>query len=147
MPMSVTGSKRPASTPDAGFTLVELMVALAVVAFAAAGLASFWPKSGSRVALQTAAQMLAADLRQARGLAIAHNRTVIVEFNAADARYGNGASQRALPKGVAIAENSAPRIFFRGDGTTAGGEIALQAQARQATVRVARLSGQVMVAE
>ncbi|MFN3400988.1 MAG: Tfp pilus assembly protein FimT/FimU [Ferrovibrio sp.] len=131
--MSETGNRR-----DAGFTLVELLVTLAIVAFAAAGVASLWPKSGSRVALQTAAQTLATELRQARGQAIAQNRTVVVDLEA---------MRRGLPKGVAIAETSSPRISFRGDGTTAGGEVALQAQARQATVRVARLSGQVAVTE
>lgn len=123
---------------DAGFTLVELLVTLAIVAFAGAGLAAFWPQRGSQVALQSAAQTLAADLRQARGQAIAQNRMVVIDIDAA---------QRRLPKGVTIAEGSTASISFRGDGTTAGGEIELQAQARQARVRVARLSGQVEVAD
>lgn len=133
MRMSATGNRR-----DAGFTLVELLVTLAIVAFAAAGLASLWPNRGGAVALQTAAQTLAAELRQARGQAIAQNRTVVIDLEA---------MQRGLPKGVAIAETSSPRIFFRGDGTTAGGEVALKVETRQVTVRVARLSGQVAVTE
>jgi general secretion pathway protein H len=133
MRMSATGNRS-----DAGFTLVELLVSLAIVALAAAGMASFWPQRGGQLALQTAAQTLAADLRQARGQAIAQNRIVVIEI---------GAAQRRLPKGVTIADGSAATISFRGDGTTAGGEIALQAQRRQATVRVARLSGRVEVAE
>jgi len=131
--MSATGSKA-----DAGFTLVELLVTLAIVALAAAGMAAFWPQRGGQVALQTAAQTLAAELRQARGQAIAQNRTVVIDIDAA---------QRRLPRGVTIADGSATAIAFRGDGTTAGGDIALQARARQARVRVARLSGQVEVAE
>jgi prepilin-type N-terminal cleavage/methylation domain-containing protein len=131
--MSATGNNT-----DAGFTLVELLVALAIVALAAAGMASFWPSRGGQLALQTASQTLAAELRQARGQAIAQNRTIVVDI---DAVRGN------LPKGVAIADSSAALIFFRGDGTTAGGEVAFRAQSRQATVRVARLSGQVSVVE
>ncbi len=129
--MSATGNKA-----DAGFTLVELLVTLAIVAFAAAGLASLWPNRGGAVVLQTAAQTLAADLRQARGQAIAQNRTIVIEIDAVRGK---------LPKGVSVAGGTEATIFFRADGTTAGGEVALQAQSRQALVRVARLSGRVEV--
>jgi type II secretion system protein H len=145
--MSATGSKRGADTADAGFTLVEMLVTLAIVGLVAASLASFWPRGADRQALQAAAQTLTADLRLARGQAIARNQTVIVEFDANAGRYGNAAQQRVLPAGVVMAEGTSPQIFFRGDGTTPGGQIPLKAQDRQATVRVTRLSGQVEVVE
>lgn len=131
--MSATGSRS-----DAGFTLVELLVTLAITAFVASALVAVWPKAGGGTAsLQAAAQMLAGDLRAARGRAMAENRIVRVDIP----------QLRQLPAGVALAEASETEIVFQRDGTTAGGIILLQAEARRAAVQVERLSGQVRVIE
>jgi general secretion pathway protein H len=130
--MSATGNK-----PDAGFTLAELLVTLAITAFVASALVAVWPKAqGGTASLQAAAQALAGDLRATRGRAIAENRVVRVDV-----------PQRNLPAGVALAEASTTEIVFQRDGTTAGGTILLQAQSRRVAVQVERLSGQVRVVE
>lgn len=131
--MSATGNR-----PDAGFTLVELLVTLAITAFVASALVAFWPKAGGGTAsLQAAAQMLAGDLRAARGRAIAENRIVRVDIP----------QLRALPAGVALADVSTAEIVFQRDGTTAGGTVLLQAPVGRAAVQVERLSGRVTVLE
>jgi general secretion pathway protein H len=147
MRMSATGNSRG----DAGFTLVELLVTLTIVAFVATAAAALLPSGGgSAAALQAAAQTLAADLRAARGRAIAEGRSIRMALDREGGRYGMAdRGPRPLPGGVALAESAPAEIVFQRDGTTAGGVIALEAQdrtqIRRATVQVERLSGRVHV--
>lgn len=134
MPMSATGS----DPRDAGFTLAEMLVALAIAALLAASVVSFWPRQqAGAVALHAAAQTLAADLRLARGLALAENRRVVVELGDFTTRH----------PAIRLADAAPARVVFQADGTTAGGVIPLVAGNRQLRVQVARFSGRVDVTE
>ncbi|MET0293853.1 MAG: GspH/FimT family pseudopilin [Phenylobacterium sp.] len=80
MPTSATGAEARAS-PEAGFTLVELMVAIVVMGLLTAVIVLNVPEPGGRLADE--ADGLAARLRRAQEEAILTNRTVEVTMNRA----------------------------------------------------------------
>ena len=108
-------TRRPdgVATADAGFTLVELLVALAVLALVV-GLALPFA-GGGRHAGERAVGEAVAQLRQARAAALREARTVTV----------TGWNDRA--------------VVFHADGSSSGGEIGVGG----AVLRIDRLSGRV----
>lgn len=136
--MSATGN-------DAGFTLAEVLVTLAIAALVAASLVSFWPRQqGARYAVQAAAQTLAADLRSARGRAIAENRRIDVEIKEDVNGYALSGSFRKLPKEISSSAKPSVIVFYP-DGTTAGGQVELADGEARTTINIARLSGRISV--
>ena len=67
---------------EAGFTLLEMIVVLAIMAMAIAFATSSISNSGGAVRLQPLAVRVAADLKLARADAISQNHPVEVEFDA-----------------------------------------------------------------
>ena len=87
----------------AGFTLLELLVVLAIagmlVALVPAAVSTVVPGTKARVA----ALDLASTLRDARNLAISQSRTVDVEFDLESASYSiAGSPIQELPRGMAL---------------------------------------------
>jgi prepilin-type N-terminal cleavage/methylation domain-containing protein len=75
-----------ASRRNGGFTLVEMLIAITVLAIVASvALTSSEP--GQTRALESAARFLAADLRLARSLSIQHNTEYTARFDTAGNRY------------------------------------------------------------
>ena len=69
------------SKPCTGFTLIEVMVTLAVLAIAAAVTAPAFTMMAPNMALKTAARDLYSKLQEAKMLAIKENRRITVRFN------------------------------------------------------------------
>jgi len=92
--------------------MVELLVVVAIVGIAAGGSALVVPRIDGSVRLETALHLLAADLRQARTLAVASARHVRLVLRVGGTSYVRQSAQghayeldrtRYLPAGVAIA--------------------------------------------
>jgi general secretion pathway protein H len=133
-----------ARTPDrtAGYTLLELLVVLAMIGFVAALAA---PLAGNAVAsatLNADARSLATYLRSEQQIARSEQRVVGI---------GNGADARALLERSAglspqaqLTIADAPLEFFA-DGTASGGRVTLREDGRTKTVAVAWLTGAIAI--
>src|SRR5438270_12265307 len=84
---------------EAGFTLIEVIVVLAVLAFAMALIVGYKPPWSSGLGLRGTAAELASSLRLARSEAILQNRPVLFELALSGRRFriGNG-HVRQLPR-------------------------------------------------
>lgn len=136
---------------QAGFTLLEMLVALAIVALLAAlapRLAA--PEAG---ALDRAARLVATELRAARAEALETGADRFVAFDPeAGTLRREGAAPASLPAGVRMALRAAaeaeaavgaPAILFFGAGGSTGGDVALARGEATAVVSVRWLTGAV----
>lgn len=121
-----------------GFTLVELLVALAVVAVLSALTAPSFAQWRQNIEYRKAARDIVCLLREARSRAIATNREHRVEYEPASRKYGLRAGDRAvntnwpdappvtswetLPPEVNMSSN-VPSVQFNTNGTANGGTI------------------------
>lgn len=123
-----------------GFTLIEVIVVMAIlgIVLGLAGLRG--PVRSERLDLDRAVRDLAGSLKLARSRAIAQNRAVGVTVGVASYSL-DGEPPRLLHAELAAADSRA--IVFAPDGSSSGGAIALQAGSRQAAVRVEWLTGRV----
>lgn len=148
--------RQPRDRPEAGVTLVEMLVVLAILA-AAVGLIAPNVRGPARsLDLETTADDLAARLREARTRAIAKAAAVHVDFDVAGKRYAVSGDTRPvqMPTDVAltllmarsvITESGGARLTFFPDGSATGGEIRLARAGRNLDVRVIWLTGAVSI--
>ena len=150
-----------ASRPDlercAGFTLIEVIVTLAILGLALVLVAGYKPPWSSGLGLKGTASELASGLRLARSEAIASNRPVAFDLDVTDHLYRVGAgATRRLPANLSIelltiiGENRGARvgdIRFNPDGSSTGGRISLADGKQHVAVGVDWLTGRVSVAD
>jgi len=117
---------------DRGFTLLEMLAALAIAALAWLLVAPALPDGLFRSELERSAAALAAELREARARAVAERREVAV-----DVRRAGLVATTAEPGFV--------RFFPEGGATAAS--LALQAGGRGARIDVDWLTGRVSLAQ
>jgi general secretion pathway protein H len=141
----------------AGFTLIEMIVVLAVLALALVLIVGYKPPWSRGLDMDAGAAELAGQLRLARAEAIAGNRAVVFGIDHAGRRYRLGeAASRPLPPGLDIelltvaGERQAPAlggIRFHPDGSSSGGRIVLAGKTRTVAIGVDWLTGRVAVAD
>lgn len=118
-----------------GFTLVELAVALAVIALVAV---IVLPRLGWIVGagdFAAAREHVVSELRIARGRAIEQRQNTLI------------APERLGSAGVTLTVAPADGIRFHADGSSSGGRIVLASGQRTATVTVDWLTGRVHVVD
>jgi general secretion pathway protein H len=140
-----------------GFTLIEVIVTLAILGFALALVVGYKPPWSSGFGLRGTASELASGLRLARSEAIVSNRPVAFDLDVSGHRYRVGAgTERRLPANLSIelltivGESRGPGvgdIRFNPDGSSTGGRIALADGTRRIAVGVDWLTGRVSVAD
>jgi general secretion pathway protein H len=148
---------RAAAPASSGFTLLELLVVLAILAFALVLVIGYKPPWSGRFELDTLASELASQLRAVRSEAIAHDRPAALQFDVARQRYRAGsAAARQLPAGVSIQlltvageqrGAAAGDIRFNPDGSSTGGRIVLAQGKLRVAVGIDWLTGRVSVAD
>ncbi|HEU0061260.1 MAG TPA: GspH/FimT family pseudopilin [Hyphomicrobiaceae bacterium] len=141
---------------DAGFTLLELIVALGIMALAVALVFPYFEASRAGHQLRAAAYDIATQLRDARATAQARNVDQAFILDVGNRRMWLDGSERrrylsprmAVDVEVPIAEQLAAnvvRVRFFADGSASGGKLVLRDGGRRATVTVNWLTGDVRV--
>ncbi|GBR36585.1 general secretion pathway protein H [Komagataeibacter oboediens DSM 11826] len=129
-----------------GFTLIEMIVVLAVLGLVGMVVLSRGPMHSPTLELRVAAQGMTAAMRDGRMTAIVMARPVIFMTNASQRWYGiEGRPDHTLPYGVMLADNVT--LVFHPDGSVTGRTITLFRGARRITLAANALTGSVTVRE
>lgn len=140
---------------DAGFTLLELVVTLGLVALTLALALPAMRAATDQSRYKVVVARLAADLRTARALAMTSGRTVAFQLAPAERSYTLAGRLRwPFPPAVGVSLRSpaalrpragASQIDFFPDGSSSGGRLAVTEHAATSTIAVDWLSGAVSV--
>ena len=125
-----------------GFTLLELLVVLAIASLMVAVAAPFTVRTIERAELRADARELKSDLRAFRQRAIDERRTISV--TALSETHWPESGREVRHRAIFVGEDGGnTALVFYPDGTSSGGTFRLQDGGRVALVRVAWLSGAV----
>ena len=133
------------SRADRGFTLLEMLVVLAVLGLMVGLVVARGPMRSAGLDARMAANQLAGTLRAARSEAIArdHSVTVAIDSAAGTVRVG-AAAPRAM--GAALSGLARP-LVFQPDGSSAGAAVTVAAGRIRKRVTVDWLTGRVSIAD
>lgn len=155
-----------ARASESGLTLLEVLVALGIVAMAIGLGLPMLQRGTSPLQTSAAARQIVAALREARTAAITENRVTVFWLNPGAGSYGYGERSFALPKpngsgslSLALHTTEEQRVrsaqpgkadtgtirFFPGGGSTGGG-VTLDDGRSQIVVSIDWLSGQIRMA-
>jgi general secretion pathway protein H len=136
-----------------GFTLIELIAVLVLVAIALSLVSLSFTKSMNSAKVQAASRDLVAALRYTRGQAIVKNQQTALDLDMQNNTYqAPGKPLMKLPKDMHMtlltAESeqtgaTSGRIRFFADGASTGGHVSIYAGQREWRVNVNWLTGQV----
>jgi len=140
---------------ERGFTLLELLVVLAIIGLIVALVPGFMLRSQPRLDIAVAARAIADGLRQARSEAVVRNRSQVfaLDVDARVFRAGDRPPVR-IDEDIALSfqtarsqvlEDGVGQIRFFPDGSSTGGLISVGQGAWQAQVRSDWLTGLVTV--
>ncbi len=139
---------------QAGFTLLELLISLTIVAFALIVIVPNFSNSSERQKLELTANKIAATLRETRAASIRKNETFVFILDLKQRTYKNIytgsitdlSKETDVKATVALSEvddESNPSIRFWPDGSSTGGEIILTEDNNSYKISVDWLTGSV----
>jgi general secretion pathway protein H len=136
---------------EEGFTLIEMVCVVAVLAIVAAIAMPWMPRGTSRAALESYAVQTATLLKTDRNAALRRHTVIATEVNARSRSVRSGASGRIVqvPSDVAVEAlltarcngSAAPQIQFFPSGMSCGGVIAMSRAGIGYQIRVNWLTG------
>lgn len=141
-----------------GFTLLEVLLVLVIVAAGYALVVRFTGAGVSGAELKSAARAVAASLRDARGTAIAtqESAAMLVDLEKRTLQVAGAGKPRALPERLELKLYTAQSevqderrgaIRFYPDGSSTGGRVTVAAGERKLLVDVDWLTGRVSIKE
>ncbi|WP_020179548.1 GspH/FimT family pseudopilin [Methylopila sp. M107] len=146
-------SPRPTIADTSGFTLLEMLVAIAILSLATVGVGMAFPQFQQRAELRQAANKLDSLLARAREEALSERRPSEVRFRARDRQLElpSKAIVYRMPKSVSFAVLGAagglnpeePRIVFLSDGSSTGGVVELRSGGLKVVRRIGWLTGRI----
>ncbi|HUZ66657.1 MAG TPA: GspH/FimT family pseudopilin [Beijerinckiaceae bacterium] len=139
----------------AGFTLLEMLIALSILALTAAVTIPAIDRPNDRLILTSAARRMSAAMRLTRARAIGDNHTIAFLIDVVRRTYGSQAfAPQTLPSGVSVRMTFAKSMrrdravggfrFFP-DGESSGGEVVLRLHGKSARIAVNWLTGEAEV--
>lgn len=129
-----------------GFSLLELLVVLAISAALVAVASAQFARLSSLVHLKAAAREVAATLRQARSRAITEQRETTLVIDARARRFPEVALELVVGQAQALGEHTGAIRFFP-DGSSTGARVRLMTKGRMQVVDVDWLTGRIVVHE
>ena len=142
---------------EAGFTLIEIVITLAILGLALALIVGYKPPWSSTLGLRGAAAEIAAGLRETRSEAILRDRPVNFDIDLVAHRFQAGSGpvrQLSAELSLALLTVSGEKrdarsggIRFNPDGSSTGGRISIGDGKRAIAVGVDWLTGRVSVAD
>ena len=139
---------------SAGFSLIELIVVMAILAIALAIAVPRHAKTASKPVLLATAFELAASLGAVRAQAIGRNQDQEFVLDLTSKSYSSSSSLRALPPGVSLSFETAQdtlratseaRLIFYPTGGSSGGRIVLSTNQGRVIITVEWLTGMASV--
>lgn len=118
-----------------GFTLIEMLVVLAIMALVVALLTPMMRIGRASADLRAASSEMLAAMRTARSTAISQNRTTAIVLDPVRGRYAEPKRDHVLPNGMTMSwralwpvagHDHLGAIYFFPDGSATGGEIDLR---------------------
>jgi general secretion pathway protein H len=126
-----------------GFTLLEMIIVLVILGLVAGLVVAHGPTRSARLDTESTARDLAGTLRLARARAIAANHSVMVTV-ASGLWQAEGTTARSALRNVTLVGTA--KVLFAPDGSSSGGQIAVQSGDQRIDVSVDWLTGRVRVA-
>ena len=143
---------------EKGFTLLELIAVLAILALATALIPPMLSSGKDKADLKMAVREIAASLRETRSIAMASDRSQALMVDVDHGLFRAGGSERAhaVAPGIRLSlltvaqervERGIGSIRFFPDGSSTGGRLTLTQGDRRSDVLVDWLSGRISVGE
>jgi len=150
--------ERASDRADAGFTLFEVLVVMAVLMMAMTAVSALYRSPSAGLVLKSAAASMSSRLRDVRAAAMAtgSERVANIDVNERRVSFGDGRAplelDRALTLSVTAADSerrtaAVAGIRFFPNGSSSGATILLQSERLKYEVRVNWLTGRVSTAE
>lgn len=135
---------------DDGFTLLELLVVLAILGVVVGLAVPLFGRAMPGMQLQASARAVAAELRSARGRAIAANDEFVIAVDVQRRTVGSIALDPSIGLSLYTAaeeltDGAAGGIRFYPDGSSTGGRVRLVGAGREYDVRIDWISGGVTI--
>lgn len=142
---------------NAGFTLLELIVVLGIVALGYAAVGVNFSSGNDAMALKAAARDLTSGLRYVRSQAMLAHETATLDFNLSNNSYLLTGQDKIymLPENIDVTVSTAKdelhdgtaHLRFFPDGSSIGGRITLEIKAHVQEININWLTGHVTLAE
>ena len=142
---------------NAGFTLIELIVVLAIVALGYSAVAVNFSSGNDAMALKAAARDLTSGLRYVRSQAMLSHETATLDFNLSNNSYSLTGQKKIymLPENIDVTINTAKeelhdgvaKLRFFPDGSSIGGRVTLEKKSHVQEININWLTGHVTFTE